>query len=222
MPRISVRSIRYRRPKNPTWDIALERTLVLDPASISHPMDLSGIFGRSAPVEIEIGFGKGRFLLAAAAHWPDTNWLGIEYAGPCVQLVAERAAKRGLRNIRLIRADAALTVEDLPDSSIRACHIYFPDPWPKKRHRKRRLIKQPFVERLFRTIAPGGWLHLATDFEDYFAEIVLAAQRAGFMLVDLPADGPEDDEVFRTNYEKRFLERGTPIYRARFRRPRSE
>lgn len=219
MSRMSIRSIRYRRPKNPAWDLDLERTITLDRDALSEPWDLPALFGRTAPVEIEIGFGKGRFLLSAAQRWPDTNWLGIEYVGACVQLVAERAAKRDLRNVRLVRGDAAVIVEGaIPPNFIAAYHLYFPDPWPKKRHHKRRLVKQPFAERLFSTLEPGGCLHIATDYEEYFAEMVPAISAAGLQLVDLPADRPEDDEVFQTNYERKWIEQGKTIYRARFRR----
>lgn len=220
MPRMSIRSIRYRRPKHPTWDVDLERGTIIERNSLPEPWDLSALFGRDAPVEVEIGFGKGRFILAAAQRWPDRNWLGIEYAAPCVQLVAERAAKRELRNIRLVRGDAAVIVaEAIPEASIDAYHIYFPDPWPKKRHHKRRLLKQPFAEHLLRTLKPSGCLHVATDFQDYFEEMVPAITAAGLTLVELPADRPEADEVFQTNYEAKFLALTAPIYRAVFRRP---
>jgi len=218
MPRISIRSIRYRRPTHPTWDLELERRIVLDRDALPGYWDFPALFGRDSPVEAEIGFGKGRFLLAAAETWPERNWLGIEYAPPCVALVAERAAKRNLRNVRLVRAAAESVVpEHIPPDSVRAYHIYFPDPWPKKRHHKRRLIQPPFAAELFRTILPGGWLHVATDFEDYFEEMVSAITGAGFHLVDVP--DAREDEVFRTNYEMRFIRQAKPIYRARFMKP---
>lgn len=219
MPRMSIRSIRHRRPKNPTWNLELERAIILDRETISHPWDLAVLFNRDAPIEAEIGFGKGTFLLAAARRWPEQNWLGIEYSLACVRLVAERAAKRVLTNVRLVRADAAVIVHDaIPTESIEAYHIYFPDPWPKKRHHKRRLVTQPFAQSLLRTLKPGGWLYIATDFQDYFEEMVPAVTAAGLTLVELPADRPEDDEVFRTNYERKWMEQGKTIYRARFRK----
>ena len=218
MPRMSIRSIRHRRPTNPTWDVELERTMVITPEDVPGLWDWSHIFGRIASIEVEIGFGKGRFLRAAAERSPDRNWLGIEYAGPCVALAAERIAKRGLTNVRLVRGAAEEILTDhLSDASVEAFHVYFPDPWPKKRHHKRRLIKPAFAEEVVRALRPGGRLHIATDYGEYYDEMLPILTAAGLKLVDHP--DAVQDEVFHTNYETRFLEQGKPIHRARFARP---
>jgi len=219
MPRMSIRSIRHHRPANPTWDLELERRTILSPDHL--PAGLwrcEDIFGRRAPVEIEIGFGKGRFLIAAAQTWPDRDWLGIEYSPACVALAAERSAKRGLTNIRLLRGAAEdILPAHVDDASVAAYHVYFPDPWPKKRHHKRRLIKPPFAAELFRTLEHGGQLHIATDYQEYYEEMLPILSGAGLILADRPDDAQQ--ELFRTNYEVKFLQQGRQIHRARFTKP---
>ncbi len=215
MPRMSIRSIRYRRPENPTWDTELEARIRPDIQALPHPLDLRDLYAREAPLEVEIGFGKGRFLLAAAATMPERNWLGIEYAKPCVLFAAERAAKRELQNVRLLHGSAEDIVPLLlADTSVHAFHVYFPDPWPKKRHHKRRLIKPPFVRALNRALLPDGDLHLATDHTPYYEAMIPAILDAGFVRQEHP--DPAQDEAFLTNYEMRFLQQRKPIHRARF------
>ena len=215
MPRMSIRSIRHRRPIHPTWDVELERAIVIPADESPGWWDFKRMFGQIAPVEVEIGFGKGRFLRAAAERSPERNWLGIEYAGPCVALAAERIAKHGLTNVRLVRGAAEdILTEHVPDGSLEAFHIYFPDPWPKKRHHKRRLIKFPFAADIVRALRPGGYLHVATDYDEYYEEMLPILMAAGLKLVDHP--DAVQDEIFHTNYEMRFLEQSKPIYRARF------
>lgn len=217
MARMSIRSIRYRRPKNPTWDLDLERAITLDPDQPDGAWDLPALFGRDAPVHVEIGFGKGRFILAAAEQWPDYNWLGIEYVQPCVSLVAERAARAELTNIRIIRCPAEdVVAEHLTEGSIHSYHIYFPDPWPKKRHHKRRLVKTPFVSEIRRTLIPGGELHVATDYAEYFEEMIPAIEAAALTRAD-----DADSDVWRTastNFEDKAIERGSDIHHALFRK----
>ena len=215
MPRMSIRSFRYRRPANPTWDVEFEESLRPKLDTLPKPLDWESLFGNTAPVEIEIGFGKGRFLLAAAERYPDHNWLGIEYAPQCVLVAAERATKRELKNMRVIHSAAEDVLNEyLRDACVHAYHINFPDPWPKKRHHKRRLVKTPLVEQLKRTLEPGGSIHVATDFEEYFEEMLPIFGDQGFVIVDQPE--AREDEIFITNYEKKFLDRGKKICRARF------
>jgi len=218
MARISIRSIRYRRPLNPTWDAELEQEIRCQIEGIEAPLDFTGLFQRQAPVHVEIGFGKGRFLLAAAERFPETNWLGIEYAPPCVALAAERAARKGLRNVRIARGVAEdIIAARFPADTVAAYHIYFPDPWPKKRHHKRRLIKPPFAAQLARTLEPEGFVNTATDNSEYFEEIIAACTGAGLERREVP--DTYADDAFRTNFEMRFLAHGQPVYRAAFRKP---
>ncbi len=178
----------------------------------SGPVDLSGAFGRAAPTEMEIGSGKGRFLLESAAERPERNFLGAELEGEYARLARARAARRGLTNVRFERLDGKAFVRDrLAPGSLAALHVFFPDPWPKKRHRKRRLFDASFAAAAARALAPGAPLRVASDHLDYFAEIVevLDAEK-GLARVPESETGPWTSG---TNYELKFLKEGRPIGR---------
>jgi len=132
------------------------------------PLDLPKIFGRAAPRVLDIGFGDGEALVTSALNNPAVDYLGIEVHEPGVGHLLLLLEKSGATNVRVIVRDAAEVVPQLlPDSSFVAVDLFFPDPWPKKRHHKRRLVQQPFVAELARVLAPGGLLHIATDWADY-------------------------------------------------------
>lgn len=131
------------------------------------PIDLRQIFGRAAPCMIEIGFGAGEALLEYARANPDVDCLGIEVHRPGVGHLLLGAQAASLLNLRVICHDAVEVLQQLPAASISFAHIFFPDPWHKKRHHKRRLIQPPFVALLARVLTPGGVLRLATDWEQY-------------------------------------------------------
>ena len=132
------------------------------------PIDLASAFGRQAPTWLEIGFGNGEALLAMAEAHPDVNLLGIEVHRPGVGHLLNGLRTRGLDNVRVVCGDAAEVVRDrIRAGALARALIFFPDPWPKKRHHKRRLVQPAFVEALAHTLAPGGLLHLATDWEEY-------------------------------------------------------
>jgi tRNA (guanine-N7-)-methyltransferase len=132
------------------------------------PLDFSAVFGNAGPVTVEIGFGMGRAFAETAAANPDKNYLGIEVHRPGIGRLLWEIEKRGLQNIRIIERDAAEVMEHLvPDRSLAAAHVFFPDPWPKKRHHKRRLIARPFTDLLARKLAPGAYLYMVTDWADY-------------------------------------------------------
>ncbi|MGD9646022.1 MAG: tRNA (guanosine(46)-N7)-methyltransferase TrmB, partial [Pirellulales bacterium] len=146
---------------------------------VPRPWDPARLFGRTAPVEIEVGSGKGLFLSGAAAARPDVDFLGIEIARKFAQAVAARLARAAVTNARVLNADAQrLFAEVLPDASLAAVHVYFPDPWWKKRHHKRRLMNERFVRDVERTLLPGGLLHFWTDVEEYFTESLETLARA--------------------------------------------
>jgi tRNA (guanine-N7-)-methyltransferase len=181
------------------------------------PADLGTLFGRRAPVELEIGTGKGRFLLESAAAEPGRNWLGLEVEPEYCALVRLRAARRGLPNVKVEPLDGReFVIRRLPPASIAALHVYFPDPWPKKRHRKRRLFTPEFSAAAARAIAPGGLLRVASDHEDYWREIegLLEAEP---LLVRL---APEETGPWSsgTNYERKYAASGRPVFQAAFRR----
>ncbi|WP_251976006.1 tRNA (guanosine(46)-N7)-methyltransferase TrmB [Salinicola avicenniae] len=130
--------------------------------------DLDTLFGRSAPRVVEIGFGMGQSLIEQAERHPETDFIGIEVHAPGVGKLLDEADKRGLTNLRVYREDALAVLADcLPAASIDTLQLFFPDPWPKKKHHKRRIVQLPFVELVRTRLKPGGTLHMATDWEAY-------------------------------------------------------
>tara|TARA_Y100001934_G_scaffold62885_1_gene78095 strand:+ start:316 stop:927 length:612 start_codon:yes stop_codon:yes gene_type:complete len=172
-------------------------------------LDWAEVFGDEKPVEIEIGIGKGRFLIDAAVRRDDIHFVGIEWAMKYVRMAHARCMRRGLSNVRFVRADAREFVEFfVPEKSVNAYHIYFPDPWPKKRHHKRRLFNREFLSEVERTLVPGGRLWLATDFGEYFDVMdEVLAQSHSMREVEAEWVGA------KTNYEEKYLAVGKPIYR---------
>lgn len=178
------------------------------------PLDGAALYGNVNPVEIEVGFGKGLFLVEQGQARPDTNFLGIEIERKYVLFTAARLAKRGLRNVRLACTDGRwfLTAR-IASASIAAVHVYFPDPWWKSRHRKRRLFTSEFAEQVARVLRPGGRLHFISDVKEYFDE-TLALLAAQGKLRPLPV--PEVTDAGRTNFERKYRLEGRPIHRALF------
>lgn len=176
-------------------------------------LDFAQLFGNQNPVVLEIGSGKGRFLISSAMEQPDVNFLGVEKSLHYHRVIDERVRKRHLTNVRLINHDAFLVVRDmLPDASLREIHIYFPDPWPRKRNQKRRIIRAEVLEQFRRVLVDGGSGIYVTDHREYFeaaAPLIEAAFRAE-RRIPQPEDSP------RTNYEAKYREEGRPIYEIRF------
>src|SRR5690606_15305155 len=137
------------------------------------PIDLAAAFGRPAPVILEIGFGMGETTQKIAQARPGDNFLGVEVFNAGVGALLKRIHENGLDNIRIIQHDAVEVLRDMiAPGSLAGVHIYFPDPWPKKRHHKRRLIQPPFIELLCSRMAPGAYLHCATDWEHYAQQML--------------------------------------------------
>lgn len=132
------------------------------------PAKWEDLFGNANPVTVEIGFGMGVATARIAAANPDKNYLGIEVHRPGVGRLLWEIERAGLSNIRIVERDAVEVLRDMvADGSVAAFHIFFPDPWPKKRHHKRRLVTRPFTDLLCRKLAPGGYVYMATDWADY-------------------------------------------------------
>ena len=180
-------------------------------------IDFPSVFGNDHPVEIEVGFGKGLFLLTSALTRPDVNFLGIEMERKYQLFTANRLAKRGLANARLICADARSLFRDcLASDSVDAIHVYFPDPWWKKRHHKRRLWTPEFADQCERVLRPGGKLSIATDVAAYFGIITgLLAEHGRLRLLPPPSEKePEHDLDYQTNFERKSRKAGKAVCRA--------
>ncbi len=180
------------------------------------------LFAREAPLEVEVGSGKGLFLRTAAAACPERCFLGIEIAAKYARFAAAGLARQGAANALVVQGDALrLFAERLADDSLAAVHVYFPDPWWKKRHHKRRLMRPEFVRDMQRVLAPGGDLHLWTDVEDYFRLSLETLAQATHLAGPFPvAEGPaEHDLDYRTHFERRTRLQHQQVYRTRFRKP---
>jgi tRNA (guanine-N7-)-methyltransferase len=178
------------------------------------PFEWADVFGNDAPVEIEVGFGKGLFLVTAGQERPDVNFFGIEIERKYHLFTANRVAKRELRNVRLACTDARAFLRDcVPASSVHAIHVYFPDPWWKKRHHKRRLFTAEFAAVCAQVLKEGGRLEVMTDVGEYFTVIAaLVAQQPRLQL--LPE--LEHEGQYRTNFERKYRLAGKPIYGASY------
>ncbi|HMA28387.1 MAG TPA: hypothetical protein VKS23_00860, partial [Thermoanaerobaculia bacterium] len=166
-------------------------------------VDFSAVFGRVAPVEMEVGAGKGSFLIASAAAHADRNWFGLEIEPEYAEIVRLRAARAGLSNLRVERLDGkAFVMRRLPPGCLAGLHVYFPDPWPKKRHHKRRLVDAAWAAAAARALSPGCVLRVASDHGEYFALIdeVLSKEP----LLERLAPEEAGDWSIGTSYETKF------------------
>lgn len=177
------------------------------------PLDFVSLFGREAPVILEIGFGMGHTTADIAAAHPQNDYLGVEVHTPGVGSLLKEIQQRGLSNIRIIQHDAVEVLSHMvPDASLAGIHLYFPDPWPKKRHHKRRLIQPEFVALLTKKLAPGGYLHCATDWEDYAVQMleVLSSEPGLTNTSDRFAPRPQWRPV--TKFEQRGIKLGHGVW----------
>jgi tRNA (guanine-N7-)-methyltransferase len=186
----------------------------LDVEALPRPITWNELFGNDHPVEMEVGMGKGTFLVEQAKARPETNFFGIEYANWFWKYASDRIRRANCPNARTVRAEASYFVNEfVADASLSVMHIYFPDPWPKKRHHKRRLIQSPFMQQILRVLAPGGRLQLVTDHQDYFQQMEQVVGESGMKVVDYNRPGSAaEGEFVGTNFERKYRREGRPFY----------
>jgi len=184
-------------------------------------IDLVAVFGRKAPVVLEIGFGDGEALFTSAANNPAVDHLGVEVHEPGVGHLLMLLERAGLGNVRIITRDAVEVLDhQLPTASVDTVRIFFPDPWPKKRHHKRRLVQDAFVARIARVLKPGGLLHLATDWANYADHITeVMAHSDAFDALSAEAAAADPSSVRPpTKFERRGRRLGHDVWDFYFRR----
>jgi len=181
--------------------------------------DLNDFFRRPGPIHVEIGSGKGTFLLNEARLSPEQNFLGIEWANKYYRYAVERMCRWGMDNVRLLRADVAAFVRHhIGDEVVEVFHVYFPDPWPKKRHHKRRFINVSNIEQMHRCLVSRGQIRMATDHADYFEVMEELFTRQAevaeqFEVIDFfPADSAQTGESVGSNFERKYRKEGRKIY----------
>ena len=180
------------------------------PANYFEPLDLEAIYGNQASLEVDLGCGDGSFLVAAAAADQTRNFLGIERMPGRAQSACRKIEIAGLSNVRILQIEISYAVRHLlPAASVAVFHLMFPDPWPKRRHSRRRVAREGFLETLYRALAPAGLVRIATDESHYFGEIgALAARSTRFTCISDPETSPSV-----STFEKRFKEDGVEIHR---------
>jgi tRNA (guanine-N7-)-methyltransferase len=180
---------------------------------------LSQLFGELRPLEVEVGSGKGLFLAAATRATPEHDFLGIEVARKYARHAAARLAKQQSNNGLMVCADALVLFREwFPEASLAAVHVYFPDPWWKKRHKKRRVLNAEFLRDVERTLVSGGRLHFWTDVEEYFQTTLELIRETVKLQGPLPVaeKAAEHDLDYRTHFERRTRKNEEPVYRAEF------
>jgi tRNA (guanine-N7-)-methyltransferase len=193
-------------------------TAIYSPPNWLDHLDWEQVFGNRHAVEVELGCGKGAFLAWAARTHPHINFAGVERQLRRLRKVDQKTQRLGLVNVRLLRIEAGYLVTRLiPDGSISAYHVYFPDPWPKRRHHQRRLFSAEFVEQLERTLRPNGRVHVATDHEEYHQWICRRLTESQKFREQRPLELPDEA---RTEFERLFLAAGKPILRSQWERLR--
>jgi tRNA (guanine-N7-)-methyltransferase len=186
---------------------------VLIPSNINDSLALLGLFPRNLPLEIDLGSGPGKFLIEAAQAFPERNFLGIERLLGRVRKIRRHASELGLRNLKILQFEMAYTVQYLlPPGSISRAHLYFPDPWPKRKHHRRRVIGIEFLRALAHTLQSEGEVLIKTDHQDYFRQITEAAMNTPELMIR-PDWTALDYPI--TDFEDSFLKAGLPVYRLR-------
>jgi tRNA (guanine-N7-)-methyltransferase len=186
---------------------------------LPHPWNTIALFGRPGPVEVEVGSGKGLFLRTEPLVRPEVNFLGIEIAAKYARFAAAGLVKRGIDNARMVHGNALrIFSEILPDESLQAVHVYFPDPWWKNRHLKRRVMRESFLTDIQRTLLIGGRLHFWTDVEEYFTTTLeLIQSKIHFKgPLEVAERSAAHDLDYRTHFERRMRQHNEAVYRSEF------
>ncbi len=194
-------------------------SVIIEPPAEAEIVDPPSWFESPGPFELEIGCGKGGFLLARAKARPDVRLLGIEWANKFFKFAADRMARWQLANVRVMRTDAKpFVMHQLPAASVSALHLYHPDPWPKKRHHKRRLVQDDFADAVARVLVPEGRWLIQTDHAEYFEHIrhVLSHHSAFMEVAWEDVEVETADDFAGTNFEIKYAKEGRAIYRAAY------
>ena len=208
-------------PPSDTSPLTPANSLTPYPSPLTPSLDWPSLFGNANPVEIEVGMGKGLFLLTQATTRPDVNFFGIEIVRKYQLYAATRYAIRRLPNIKTTCADALVILQDhVRAGSVSVVHVLFPDPWWKSRHKKRRVFTPIFAAEIARVLATGGRLHIASDVEEYFGVMtgIVQAMPAFRELTSEISHDSVDVAGYQTNFERKARLKGTPIWRATYER----
>ena len=177
------------------------------------PLDFAATFGRAAPVVVEVGSGMGETTAAIARENPQTDYLAIEVHAPGVGSLLKRLGDEGMRNVRIARHDAVEVMRDMiAPGSLAGIHVFFPDPWPKKRHHKRRLIQPAFARLAAERLVPGGYIHVATDWQDYAEHVLGVLSREPLLANIAEAFVPRPPSRPETKFERRGLKLGHGVW----------
>lgn len=195
------------------------RELVVEPIGLTaddlpRPIDFTALFGNDHPVELEIGMGKGTFITEQAKARPEVNFFGLEYARWFWRYASDRLRRNKCENARTACAEAQyFLTEFIADASLSVIHVYFPDPWPKKRHHKRRLVQERFMPLIDRILTSGGRLHLVTDHSEYFEQMQQVVGGSHLQIVEYNRPGSAaEGEFVGTNFERKYQRDGRPFY----------
>jgi len=176
-------------------------------------LDLAAVFGRDNPKILEIGFGMGEATAEIAEAQPDRDFLAVEVHSPGVGSLLKLLDEKNLRNVRIVQHDAAEVVAHMiAPGALAGAHVFFPDPWPKKRHHKRRLLQAEFIHALAQRLGPAGYLHVATDWEDYATEVLAAASAEPLLVNTTAGFAPRPAYRPATKFEQRGLKLGHGVW----------
>jgi tRNA (guanine-N7-)-methyltransferase len=204
---------------NKCYSPAVDELIEIFPQSILEPLLLSEIFQNDRPIEVDLGSGPGKFLIEAAQKFPERNFLGVERLLGRVRKTCRNCVRTGLTNLRVLRSEIDYTVRYmLPRNSVWRFHLYFPDPWPKRRHHARRVVDVEFFNAIWCSLINGGELWIKTDHQEYFGKIALVAEQSQLWS---PMSWAEEGYP-ATDFEEQFLAKELPIYRLRLRKRSSD